>query len=368
MMIGIYNRVINFMKLLRNKKIIISVTVILALVICFMLISFFRNTSNFFEIKIDNDKSSYCSNEYNYSSHGLFNSRYLSYNDGRLIAKNRNGDNITAYSPTDKKSFSVPKDAYMLKNKLFYVQNKKLYCKNIDTNDLELIDNDCDDFVFNDEIIAYTKDKNIYIKEINGFNTKGVINLKNEIYYLSAVDDNLYLIERVYNTQEKMYGTNLRPGKQYIFSKYNANTLELVSSVTKDFVNSIKYIAVCKDIFYFYYDETQAIYAASLDGNYLPPIQYKNVIDIVSNNENIFFVSEKSEKNIIRTTVECETNGIWKVDVSNNTLKKVSDKCAFDNILATENYVYCYKIIYSLPRGMDTMFAIGYSLDQIPIV
>lgn len=92
------------MKLLRNKKIIISVTVILALVICFMIISFFRNTSNFFEMKIDNDKSSYFSNEYNYSSHGLFNSRYLSYNDGRLIAKNRNGDNITAYSPTDKKS------------------------------------------------------------------------------------------------------------------------------------------------------------------------------------------------------------------------------------------------------------------------
>lgn len=99
----------------------------------------------------------------------------------------------------------------------------------------------------------------------------------------------------------------------------------------------------------------------------MPLIRHNDVVDITSNNENIFFVSEKTENNIIRTTVECDKNGIWKVNVGDNTTEKISEKCIFNNILATKNYIYGYRVIYSLPRGMDNMFVIGYSLEQIAI-
>lgn len=209
-------------------------------------------------MKVDDDNSSYCSNKYDYSVLGPRSSRYLSYNNGKIIAKKHNGNKITSYSPTYKKSFKAPENADMFDNKLFYIQNKNLYCKNIDTEKCELIDKDCENFVLNDKIIAYTKDKDVYIKEINGFNLNGVINLKNEIYYFSAIDDNLYLIERVYDDLPKKYGDHvLYSGKEYIFSKYDTNTLECISSITEGFVNSIEHIAVCKDVFYFYYEEMQ---------------------------------------------------------------------------------------------------------------
>ena len=39
----------------------------------------------------------------------------------------------------------------------------------------------------------------------------------------------------------------------------------------------------------------------------------------------------------------------------------------FDDLLATENYLYCYRIDYLLPRGMANDWYKGYSLKQIPI-
>ena len=40
---------------------------------------------------------------------------------------------------------------------------------------------------------------------------------------------------------------------------------------------------------------------------------------------------------------------------------------SFENILATKNYVYCYKIEYVFPRGVANSWAKGFSIEQIAI-
>ena len=97
------------------------------------------------------------------------------------------------------------------------------------------------------------------------------------------------------------------------------------------------------------------------------PILNYDIVDIVSNGEDVFYLSEKTESEIIRKTVDCETNGIWKIDAENYTVTKVSDKCSYENILATKNYVYCYKIEYVFPRGVANSWAKGFSIEQIAI-
>ena len=81
-----------------------------------------------------------------------------------------------------------------------------------------------------------------------------------------------------------------------------------------------------------------------------------------------FIFRLKSQSGIIvRTTVEDENNGLWEVDIETGTKKKLSDECVFDDLLATENYLYCYRIDYLLPRGMANARYKGYILKQIPI-
>ncbi|WP_337809305.1 hypothetical protein [Ruminococcus sp.] len=58
---------------------------------------------------------------------------------------------------------------------------------------------------------------------------------------------------------------------------------------------------------------------------------------------------------------------MWEVDIETGTKKKLSDECVFDDLLATENYLYCYRKDYLLPRGMANDWYKGYSLKQIPI-
>ena len=43
------------------------------------------------------------------------------------------------------------------------------------------------------------------------------------------------------------------------------------------------------------------------------------------------------------------------------------EECVFDDLLATNNYVYCYRKDYVLPRGMANSWVKGYEITQIPI-
>ena len=104
-----------------------------------------------------------------------------------------------------------------------------------------------------------------------------------------------------------------------------------------------------------------------ITGGFSRIVEHNYVQSVTYNNNKIYFSAEKSEWNIVRTTVEDENNGLWEVDIETGTKKKLSDECVFDDLLATENYLYCYRTDYLLSRGMANDWYKGYSLKQIPI-
>ena len=307
------------MKLRYNKKILIMTVIFICFVVClFSLIFYFNSTYVSFNMRADNYSSFYGSS----SDYGSNQDNYLSFHNGDLYAKNYEKDRIYTFTPKSFNSLSVSDNACRSGDKLFYLKDRELFCEDIKSGEKISVDNNCGGFVFDNQTLVYTKDNYIYSKKINGLESQGVIKTENEIYYLQISNGSLYLTERIYEgdgTQDKV----LSKGKQYLFSKYDINGLTHIKSRYENFTNPIEYITVCGDTFYFYYRDTEAIYNVSLDDETsLPPVRHANVLDIASNNKKVYFVSEKTESNIIRETVECETNGLWELDVKSGELKK----------------------------------------------
>ena len=98
-----------------------------------------------------------------------------------------------------------------------------------------------------------------------------------------------------------------------------------------------------------------------------PTIQHSDVKFITSNNDCVYYISEKTESAIIRKTVESPYNGIWKLEVGSNKPAKIAGKCDCDELLATKNFLYCYTINYILPRGLANSWVKGYLIDQLAI-
>lgn len=351
------------MKSKHHKRLIISAIVAVCLLICGLLV-YINIPRTSFDMKPDSDTSFYGSNEYSYSSLGLRNENHLSYYNGRLCARDFNSQRITAFTPDSNNSFSVPKDACMVNDKLYYIENDSLICEDTKSGEKVTIDNNCRYFVLDDKTIVYSKDKSIIAKDLNSFETKGEIKVENEVFYFNIVDNNMYLIE----TDLKFGYDPYKTADTYTFCKYDTNGLKLIKSKSVKFHNPLEHIAICKDSFYYYYPDTESIHRLSLyDDTLFTPIKNKDVTDIVSNNENVFFVSEKTESAIIRRTVECESNGVWIINNDSGRVSKISDKCGFTDLLATESFVYCYKPEYTFPRGTADAFVKGFTIEQIPI-
>lgn len=85
------------------------------------------------------------------------------------------------------------------------------------------------------------------------------------------------------------------------------------------------------------------------------------------NDRYIFYSVHDYELSFYRKTVESERNGIWKYDPLSGKEEKISDECIVADLLATENYLYCYKVNTILLYGMHDEFNLGYKIIQIPI-
>ena len=111
----------------------------------------------------------------------------------------------------------------------------------------------------------------------------------------------------------------------------------MLKSKNANYVNEIRYVTVCQDTFYFFCDETQTVNNVCLDKdvNY-PTIQHPDVKFITSNNDCVYYISEKTESAIIRKTVESPYNGIWKLEVGSINLLKLLANATVTNCLQQE--------------------------------
>ncbi len=310
-----------------------------------------------FKMLYDSDEKSYYSSEFGYnSSPNIFtNNNYLHYDNNKLTVKNFSRTKVSIFSENDTSNISIPKDALILDRKMYYINSGNLYCEDLDNKSKTLIDDSCKTFCINDSYISYQKNNSIILSDINNFENKNkIVEVDNEIYYYNIQDNILYLIERNF--------------KSYNFISYNLEDFKQINYHSFDMGIIISSICLSHNNIYFYYKETEGIFSLNMEtGNCNSIIYHPNVVDMAINDDKLYFISEKTEGEIIIKTSPAETNGVWELDVNTADAKKLSTECAYSDLLATDNYVYCYKTEYILPRGMAPSWVKGYEINQLDV-
>ncbi len=332
------------------KCVVVAISVIL---LCMITILLCVNSSTKFEMIYDSDKNTYNSNGFAYSYPDSLLNNYLTYSGGELQVKDFSKTKITIFTPNNSENLSVPTDAYLFDNKIYFISNNNLCFKNYEDNTENVIDSNCSAFCVGEENIAYIKEKSIIVSNKDNLNNKTKItDIKGKLYYLNLQNNTLFLI--------------VRDGKCYKFLSYDVNTSNQIGDYSFDLPNPIRSICLSDNSLYFYYDLTQSIYKVNMvNGNFEKVISHANIIDMTVNENKVYYISEQSQWNIIRTTVDCEDNGVWEFDLSTEKKLKLSEQCEFADLLATDNFVYCYKVDYILPRGMASSWVKGFEISQI---
>ena len=311
-------------------------------------------SSEEFDMKKDNDTGFYNSYEHGYIKQDIINDDFLSFNNGVLVTKNFLRTKIGIYDGSSSEKIPIPNNSQISDKNIVYLFNNVLYYKDTTTNTTVKIDDDCQSFVFDGNYIAYVKCNDVYIVTLNNINNYQVIENEWDVFFLQIRNEKLFIVSEKDNS--------------YNFYVYDIKTIEKTAFSNFTFTYPINHLTICQDKYVFYYENTQRIYIVDLEKEMLNSLaQHKYLIDMTSNDTHIYFVAEKSESLLARITVEDENNGLWELDISGKAKIKISEECVFDDLLATNNYVYCYRKDYVLPRGMANSWVKGYEITQIPI-
>lgn len=333
-----------------------------------LVIAFFVLTKEKVDLKPDSDTSYYNSYEYGCNSMRIYNGKrfpmsddYMVYKDGNLYVKDPMYFRADIYYSDRKENVSTSITSQRIENIEVYCDDGSLYMENHATQEKQKLDEQSQILFFDGDRVLYSVDKKkLVIVDAKNINDRKEIDYIGEIFYISINSNTLNVITKnEYKYEIFQYDVDTYLQK----SHFEHSTL---SNLDEPAIINDYFLYCCKDLintseectFLKYNLKTGEISRAALH-NYVQSVTY--------NNNKIYFSAEKSEWNIVRTTVENENNGLWEVDIDTGTKKKLSDECVFDDLLATENYLYCYRKDYLLPRGMANDWYKGYILKQIPI-
>ena len=340
-----------------NSKFIITFS---GICICLIvIIVWFVFIPSNFNMTLDNDTGYYSG--YNLGNIAPMSEHYLSFNNGKLIVNNFNYTTTDIYSNNTKETIKSTECSQVIGDNIVYIDNDTLHHENTTTKELSKISDLCDSFIFDGKFIVYAVATNLYITTIdNPQKIKSVeYNKDNDIYYYQLKDNKLYTV---------ISGPldYIRPFYYYI---YDINTMDEIASCSASMSGLPEDIAICNDSFIFHHDESSSIFQVDFkNNNLIKLLEHEDIVDLTSNGEKVYFVAEKSKWELITFTIDAETNGLWEFDITTGNVKKISEQCVIDDLLATDNYVYCYTIDYILPRGFtESWGVIGYKLKQIPI-
>lgn len=362
-------------KLLKKPHRIVLLSVLL-IVIVGLAVYF---TPSYFNMQADNDTNHYTSGK-----------SFMTYCDGELVVDDHEYDKIInsyneyyfsapedkpdfeytdIYSKAGKKHILTPQNSQIIKDKMVYNYHGKLYYKNINADGQMLVAENCDEFYYNDENIVFASGNDLYVSEITGdekANNKKLHTFSKEesIDFMQTSDNKLYLTTYNDSTDESTI--------QYNFYIFHINTMSMEKSCYCIMPKCPENIFICNGKFIYNHKGSSAIFTADFKNNdQIILAEHNNIVAITSNGEKVYLASEKVKTaEFLIETAKADTNGIWELDVTTGEKKKISDECVIEDLLATENYVYCYAIDYKVPRGL-TSFVYGsmknYKILQIPI-
>ena len=309
-----------------------------------LVIAFFILSKEKVDLKPDSDTSYYNSYEYGCNSMRIYNGKrfpmsddYMVYKDGNLYVKDPMYFRADIYYSDRKENVSTSITSQRIENIEVYCDDGSLYMENHATQEKQKLDEQSQILFFDGDRVLYSVDKKkLVIVDAKNINDRKEIDYIGEIFYISINSNTLNVITKnEYKYEIFQYDVDTYLQK----SHFEHSTL---SNLDEPAIINDYFLYCCKDLintseectFLKYNLKTGEISRAALH-NYVQSVTY--------NNNKIYFSAEKSEWNIVRTTVEDENNGLWEVDIETGTKKKLSDECVFDDLLATEKTIYCHE-------------------------
>lgn len=347
---------------MKNKKkwcIIISSIVLLSLII--LLIFIFRN-----DIKSDNSKS------FSISAQG----KMTYFNDVFYIA-DPNSKDFGAFPDSEDKEYDCTCIAKVDDN-IIYCNNNGLFMETPDGEATKLVDNYIYKFVVNkDNIYCITESSDLIIYNLKSKEiTKKTFDY-GSIEWIDISDDKIYIKSVVYQHDVISDGIRRKSGKQNItLFSIDINTYEQVSIFninTEKGSEEVTPLLVGDKLLYNYSNnstETNSIYLIDFTENsseFL--VRHDYITNIVANDKYVFFSSEKIDYTLYKKSDKRYryTNAVWKYDLDTDKKTRISDNCTCEDLLVTDNYLYCYNISYVFPRTVFDNINFGYTIEQIEV-
>lgn len=349
----------------KNTRVYITVLVLFILLsIVLFLFVFFSNNNNY---SFDTDT-------------GFYKGEYIKYIDGELTVKNPNYMSSDIYQLKDNNKNTVKY------NKL---SNASKYCAEVSDSMVvyfddglniyntvskvnTIITDDCDLWVLGNNLVFYTKDDNIFSYDISHETTYTIVEKMNGIisslfvqnnYLYVFYEDNYHYGVMVYDaiTNKQMADFKINNG----ISDYNDYKNSYIIPNGEQII--IRQGPLPDDTAWFY----------NFSGEKFTNENYNKIYsDIFSCLDSVEYSGEymyytlrnRNSNEVFDRTINSEENGLYKANLETGKIEKISDKCDFDDILATENYLYCYATDYLIPKGiLKADISIGYTLIQIPL-
>ena len=273
------------------------------------------------------------------------------------------------YSGIFKNQVFTPANAYIAKDNRVFIYQDELYYTTINTAVKIFISANCKKHYYDGENIVFVSGTDLYLSEI--IDNKRALKEKlytfgeNEVVdFIQIFNDKLYVTTVIGRSTDTII--------QYNFYVFDINSMSLVDSCSCDIPCSPSYICICNGKFVYNHKDSSTVFTVDFEKKQQEILfEHDNIVSLASNGEKVYLVSEKLKiEKLVIDTAETDSNGVWEVDITTGKERKISDACVIEDILATDNYVYCYAIDYKVPRGISSMIPgskSGYKILQYKI-
>ena len=304
------------------------------------------------------------------SDTGFYQSEYMTYDNGILKVKSPNAKSVDVFDLKNNvsKNTVYPKTSldnnnyYIYNNRIVYKSSWILYVSDIDGNNKKILSEIFSKLEFYEQYaIYYEVDGNLVFYNIET-DTKTTVYCGFEDKKLCMFCDN----DKIYLIEEWLI--------EYVIKIFDIPTQEKLGDFTirkKDTEESFGYIPYGDKLIL--NDTESGYYFYDFDGNFEEFKEITGVPFIIEpdfiNGDYLYVAGTyKLEHVLFDVVVDYEHNGVYQYNYMNHDYRKLSDKCNFHDIIATDNYVYCYRINYFFPGNfLKLNFVTGYDLVQIPI-
>lgn len=296
------------------------------------------------------------------SDSGYYTSTYLTYCDGKIYEHyDHNKTNVYDISANEKHTVDTDFLSDNVYNKIliddmivYCDEDNVLYSYDINYKTKKIISKSYDKYIQAENFLVYIDDGNIYKydlhtdeKELIYDNADGeLISLcmQNDYLYYYA-NKGYYYIVTVFDLSDKAIEAEFKvnddnfDSSKLSYSALIANKDEVIINYTYD--NAYNVIT-----FDFSGKRTKNEYISELFN------KYSDIELCCYKGDFLYFTRRKHTETVLYDiTSSNKDNGLYKLNMKTGETDKLSDICNFTDIIATDNYLYCYKIKYLIPNN-----------------